>query len=143
MSAFVVSDFHINALVSWAEQQMGIGAVSYFWQGRGRYVREDAARVASVLFAENVRSVNTRYGEHESAHGFVYRPAAAVGLRALSPVQVIKACHCLAYQSNETDDWEATEAKAILDAIERAAIYQLPGYDRAKWALDEPTREAA
>ena len=55
MSAYLVPAYHINALVSWAAGKHGSNAVSYYWAGRHREVRNDAARVASVLFAENVR----------------------------------------------------------------------------------------
>lgn len=134
MSAFLVSPFHINALVTWAGLARGTMQRSYYWQGRRRYFAGDLDRVASVLFAEHVRSVNRRYRQADPAHGFAFRPEHAAALR-LSPVAVIKACHCLAYQSCETDDWEDTEAFAILRGIEDCAVRALPGYELAAWEL--------
>ena len=61
MSAFLVDDYHINALVSWAAGRHGHQAITYYWSGSRRDIRHDPRRVASVLFAENVRSVNARY----------------------------------------------------------------------------------
>lgn len=142
MSAFIVSDYHINALVSWASSRNGNDAVSYYWSGRRRDVREDSKRVASVLHAENVRSVNARYSECDEPAGFKYRPV-ALGYTKITPVQVIKACHCLEYQSCETSDWQETEAFAILAGIQDAALRALPGYDDAAWALREPSKESA
>jgi hypothetical protein len=145
MSAFIVSDYHINALVTWAANRHAFNAVTYYWAGRSRDVRSDPQRIANVLYAENVRSVNARYDDAEPAHGFNYVGTGRTGLSAyrLSPVQIIKACHCLAYQSCETSDWEDTEAFAILRGIEDAAVRSLAGYDEADWCLEEPTREAA
>ena len=133
MSAYVVSAYHINALVTYANLER----IGYFWQGKRRDVREDPRRIASVLYAENVRSVNARYNDAAPAHGHEYR----IELSHLSHIGAIKACHCLAYQSCETDDWEETEAAAILRAIEASAVRKLPGYDEAAWELrGQPSR---
>ena len=135
MSAYVVPDYHINALISWAAGQHGSNAVSYYWEGKRREVRNDAKRTASVLYAENVRSVNARYKDSASAHGFAYKPVANM----LEPVDVIKACHGYGYQACETESWEQSEAFAIIAAIERSAIRALPGYSDSKaWCLSGP-----
>lgn len=134
VSAFLVSPFHINVLVTWAGMARGSMQRGYYWQGRRRYFAGDLERIASVLFAENVRSVNRRYRQADPAHGFTFRPEHAAALRC-GPVQIIKACHCLAYQSCETDDWDETEAAAILRGIEESAVRSLPGYDAAAWEL--------
>jgi hypothetical protein len=53
-------------------------------------------------------------------------------------VDVIKACHGYIYQACEADDWKDTEAHAIINAIEGAAIRSLPGYqDSSAWSLSE------
>ena len=139
MSAYIVHPFHINALVSWAANRHGHLAISYYWGNRRREIRNDEQRIASVLHAENVRSVNSRYNESEPAHGFKYKHVSP----RLTPVDIIKACHGYAYQACETDDWEATEGFAIIRAIEAAAIRSLPGYeDSNAWSLD-PSRVSA
>lgn len=142
MSAYIVSDYHINVLVNWAASRHGGNAVSYYWERSHRDVRHDTARIASVLHAENVRSVNARYKDCQPAHGFKYRPL-ALGYLNLQPVQIIKACHCYAYQACEAEGWEQSEAKAIIDAIEAAAVRSLDGYEDADWSLDEPRKAAA
>jgi hypothetical protein len=142
MSAYLVPDYHINALVSWAAGKHGSNAVSYWWAGRRREVRGDEKRIASVLYAENVRSVNSRYKEHDPAHGFVFKLVANM----LNPIDVIKGCHGYAYQACETEDWEQSEAHAIIQGIERSAIRSLPGYeDSNAWSISGPNfnREAA
>lgn len=134
MSAYLVPDFHINAIVSWAGSRNGINTATYYWAGKRRDIRNDEARIASVLFAQNVRSVNYRYREAEPAHGFKFKRVVNV----LNPIDVIKGCHGYAYQACETDDWEQTEAFAIIMGIERAAIQALPGYDESRaWCLSQ------
>ena len=133
MSANICPDFHINALVTWAANKHGNNSVSYYWQGSHRPLRGDAQRIASVLYAENVRSVNARYEACDPAHGFSYVPTSH---NLLNPVDVIKACHGYSYQACETSDWEQTEAHAIIKGIERCAIRALPGYDESPaWCL--------
>lgn len=142
MSAYIVSDHHINTLVSWATGRHGNDAVRYYWGNRSRDVRhEGAKRIASVLYSQNVRSVNFLYDDKEDPNTFVFKHVPFV--LDLAPVQIIKACHCLAYQSCETSDWQETEAYAILKAIESAAVHSLPGYDDADWELRQPIKQAA
>lgn len=140
MSAFLVPAYHINALVSWAAGKHGSNAVSYYWGGKHREVRNDEARIASVLYAENVRSVNARYQEHDPAHGFKFKRVPNL----LNPVDVIKACHGYSYQACEADDWEQSEAFAIIKGIERSAVRSLPGYAESDaWVLDDPRVKTA
>lgn len=141
MSAYVVSDTHINALVSWASDGPArryagdASRVEYYWSGERRKVCGNEARIASVLYAENVRSVNARYQEHQPAHGFRYSYTRGPKGRPFSPVEIIRACHGYEYQACEADGWEESEAHAIIRAIERYAMRALPGYDDAAWEI--------
>lgn len=137
MSAYVVDPFHINGLVTWAAMHHGNDKVSYFWEGRWRDIQGDEARVASVLYAENVRSVNSRYEESTSGHGFKFKEVLGAVMHH-TPVEIIKACRCYSYQACETDDWKASEAFAIIEAIVESAIEHMPGYAAAEWGLREP-----
>lgn len=142
MSAYLVPDYHINALVSWAASRHGSNAVSYYWGGRRREVRGDEKRIASVLFAENVRSVNARYKEADPAHGFKFKLVP----NRLNPIDVIKACHGYGYQACEAEGYEESEAFAICAAIAQSAIRALPGYEESNaWCLSGPefNKEAA
>ena len=104
---------------------------------------ELASLYADLLYRENIRSVLTRYPQDdiESAPGPIKKPAhitvtgrdqCAANLR-LPPVSILKMCDCWEYQSCETDDWEQTPAYKLLNAIRRAAIRSLPGYEDAPW----------
>jgi hypothetical protein len=133
MSAYILPDFHINALVTWAANKHGSNDASYCWQGSRRDIRGDVKRIASVLHAENVRSVNARYQECDPAHGFTYT---ATSSNILNPIDVIKACHGYDYQACEASGWEESEAKAIVDGIEACAVRSLAGYsDSPAWCL--------
>lgn len=135
MSAYVVPDYHINALVSWASNCHGSKAVSYYWNGKRRDLRGDEKRIASVLYAENVRSVNSRYNESEPAHGFVFKKVSNM----LNPIDVIKGCHGYGYQACEAEGYEQSEAFAIVAAIAQSAIRALPGYeDSNAWCISGP-----
>lgn len=135
MSAYLVPQYHINALTSWAANRHGSNAVSYYWAGKRREVRNDERRVASVLFAENVRSVNSRYQEADPAHGFAFQRVVNV----LNPIDVIKGCHGYSHQACEAEGWEESEAFAIIAGIEQSAIRALPGYeDSNAWCISGP-----
>jgi hypothetical protein len=140
MSAFIVGHDHINALVSWAVDNQ----VTYFHPGFSNPLsidRRTATEIGRILLHENERSVRYRYPNGapedlpgtsgERAETYVFR---ARGAR-LSPVGVIKAVHCLEYQSCEHDGWRASVAFSICQDIKEAATYRLPGYDAADWAV--------
>ena len=123
MSAFVVPHAHIDALVSWAIDHK---VPCFFAPATPR-------SVAAALFEENCRSVDHRYAEvNERDYVFTYR----AGARQLSPVQVLKACKGLEYQSCEHPGWESSDAHYVLRAITAFAVRQLPGYEDADWVLD-------
>ena len=140
MSCFVVSDYHINALVSWA---------------RHRNVALDySPRVAAELLATaNRMAYIDRYQAADfSAFGGFHD----VGASGLFPVEVLKAAGCLAYQACDWGRWETSDACQVLRAIQRAAQAELdqmhgravdyrnlPGYAQAAWGLIDPAELAA
>ena len=133
MSAYQCSDDHVNALVTFG----ALRRTSYYWQGKRTDFRGNEQRIALILQAQNARSVNYRYAHNVDAQcdddPIKYEiPAQAL---ALPPVAFIKLCHCYAYQACETDDWQETEAYAIIRAIQHAAMEQLPGYSEAPWGI--------
>ena len=124
MSAFVVPHAHIDALVSWAVHHR----VPLF------PAPATPASVAAELFEENCRSVDHRYGEVNARD---YRYTAPDYWNLLSPVQILKACNCLEYQSCEHPGWPDSQARANLEVIRAYAVRMLPGYDEAEWTIDE------
>jgi hypothetical protein len=160
MSAFMVAKTHVDALLtaglvygrsrsplSWYFPS--IDAVDETYQSGSawgadylRIIRErkrdlttaTANQVGAVLLAENRRSVNFRYREDDLEYPYEFteldgRP---------DPVIVLSALACYRYQACEHPGWPASEAFAFCAALEQAAIRQLPGFDAAPWAIDDP-----
>lgn len=130
MSAFVVSEKHIDYLVS----------AAYLWtrtQGINGYERDNAAR---MLEAENRRSVAYRYPSAAESNPVAIadalnaRPPVRLTLN-VNPVQVLKAIACLEYQSCEHPEWETSTARAWLESLRNQAIANLPGYETAAWEI--------
>lgn len=128
MSAFVVSDLHINTLITWAYNNK----VQYY-KDLWVYINQTPTHAAEILHAENVRSVNSRYNERSKTQYGRFRFVPVQDLP--DAIGIIKLCHCLQYQSCEHKGWEKSEAKKLLQAIIDTAIDQIPGYKQAAWAL--------
>jgi hypothetical protein len=137
MSCFVVSDYHVSALVAWAIRQ-----------GVDLDASPDA--VAHMLASANRCAYSDRYAGRFDAElvpfGGLDRSAGA----ELLPVAIVKACDCLDYQASDWSRWDDSDAFGYMVAIRRAAVAladpagvatsgrALPGYDAASWSLDEP-----
>ena len=143
MSCFVVPDFHVSALVSWA--------ISH---GVDLDASPDA--VAHMLASANRRAFSERYaGRYDSE----LAPFGGLDLSAgvdLAPVAIVKACDCLDYQACDWSTWTDSDAFGYLVAIRRAAVALadpagnpsaigrgLAGYDSAAWELVDPAELAA
>lgn len=147
MSAFIVSDDTIHAIVTFAADQKMM--VKHPVTGLYHDVESFPDLIGQELVSENYRSVNVRYNETDKAptwrhvptrRGTVkpanpYEPLSAPIRRELTPLDIIKLCDCLEYQSCETDDWESTWTYAFLNSVRHRAITKLPGYDNAPWGL--------
>jgi hypothetical protein len=127
MSSFICNNSHITALAVYAAQHRVFHAA-------------DAKKIGDILHAENVRSVNYRYRETTQPSFAVCEWAA---FRRFSLVQIIKAAHCLSYQSCEHPDWPESEACKIGHAIISHAAHSLPGYDAAEWEIKPMSTKAA
>lgn len=132
MSAFIVSNTQINALVR-AASRMGL---SYQYAGLTRRVSGMEQETAEMLLAANYDSVNARYKEDNLPREIVYQIDAPL----LPMIAIIKLTNSLAYQSCEFPEWEASESKAFTDALVSWAVNKLDGYDAAPWTIedDEP-----
>ena len=128
MSAFIVSDSHINALVRYASRHK-VG-VSYGATVMRLNAFGNEQAVAQILFEENVKSVNYRYSESETTQ-IEYDQGAPI----LTAIQAIKAAQCLRYQSCEHPAFEDSLASKFIEAIIADAIPRLEGYDSAEWAI--------
>ena len=132
MSAFVVSDKHINTIVTWAARQN----VNYRSGDEWMPIRGHEQQVAQMLLNQNVRSVNYRYNEHDDVSAIRYTPVHLTsGSGYRNALQVMKAAQCYNYQACETDDYESTGAHAIYHAILYRAISVLTSDESLEWEI--------
>jgi len=139
MSAFIVSDQHIEALVAYGirhniEVATLDGELIYSF-----VVQEDAIKMHNELVAENYRSVKARYGATETEVPVLTALDPRMVIPHYSHAQIYKACHCLEYQSCETRDYYDTFGYRIVRTIENHAAYSIisamPEYDKAQWEI--------
>jgi len=131
MSAFIVGDKHITAMIQTLSPRYPGDGVSYYWNGESHPVNGKSRQIGQVLVDENYRSVNSRYSESGEPRTFKYD----YSVHSKTPVEIIKACHCYRYQACETKDWDKSEAAAIVNLIEGRATRDLPGYEDAEWEI--------
>jgi len=128
MSAFIVTKAHVAAIVRWYERSGGL---------RTHHDAPLPETLAAMLYAENVRSVNHRYSHHAPDEPLAFS-VRDIGIAPdLTPVQAIKAIHCLRYQSCECEDFDTTPSAKMLDRMESWGVSHLPGYDDAPWCIDD------
>jgi hypothetical protein len=117
MSAFLVSQEHVNTIVNWAcKNDLGCS-----WTGQ-------------VLWSENWRSVNHRYPTSKQELPPIYN-FKRVDVSGVSVIQFLKLLDCLEYQSCEHDGWAQSEARQIVDQFRAQAVTKLPGYEEAEWSI--------
>jgi hypothetical protein len=135
MSAFMVDDTHIDALLT-AGLLLDPRAPLRWWiPGVRELTAATADRVGAMLLAENRRSVNHRYREDEIESIYQFHQLAG----RPDPVVVLSAIDCYEYQACEHPEWERSEAWAFCDALRRLACRHLPGYEAAPWEITDPT----
>jgi len=128
MSCFLVSENHINTILTWANAN-----IQYQFYGMNNMSFkqiEDLQKMAELLLKENNRSVNYRYNEKNHTPDITFSFT-----KAVKAVQTIKLCDCLTYQSNETKNYYKTEAYNLIKHIRESAIGALPGYEESEWEV--------
>ena len=143
MSAFIVNDIHIDALVNlalappagFARIPGGPYALRFdFHDNRGDgEVRLDRANdLGQMLRNANLRSIKDRYPESEEDYWPYHykRPP-----RQLTALEGLKALACYEYQTCESDSWDGSLAWMFCEALRRHLIHFIPGYDEGPWEI--------
>ena len=157
MSAYVVDNRLIDILLTFGLNCQRYGPLRWYWpkaehpntyqsgqpwgpasvavakETEAELTPETASRVGQVLLDENTRSVNHRYEERDAAESYRYKR-----FLKTNPANVLGLIDCLDYQSCEHPEWETSEAYTILQALQSAAIHQLPGYE---WTIPGGPRQ--
>ena len=147
MSAYIVSKAHIDAIVTFAvggQRRVGTAKRMAEVAGHSKYVSSSdytPSQIGAALWAENHTSVDYRYTETTPVPAYDFRPKCSGSTctkptRLLTPLDIIKLCQSLKYQSCEHPAWDASFAKDFLNRVISAAIAALPGYDNAFWGID-------
>ena len=125
MSAFIVNNKHIDYLMQFLGQQKDLKlCLNWKWISPANF--NDMQNVANVLIKQNWKSYNLHYNEknkipknYKFVIDFNFKP---------NLVQVIKACQWLNYQSCETRNYNQSNAKKIIDAIQYFATQRILKY---------------
>ena len=123
MSAYMVSKKHVCVVANARDDG---GKVS------------DKVKTAKLLWAENKKSIEYRYSDNcddMMPKNMRITKADFKNLPGQSPVELIKACHCLDYQSCEHPEWEDSEARQILLRIVDTESQRVEGYEQAAWGI--------
>ena len=138
MSCFIVSNNHINALLTFANSNMSKIIIN-----NDKYLLflcdqvDDLQSLAQLLLDENYRQYNIRYrnegGEAPEVNFEFFK-------KNQSLIEIIKACQCLQYQYAESDDYNQTDAYLIVEQIKTTALMKylngLSEYEKAPWGID-------
>ena len=129
MGCWIVSDKHINTIVSWA-----------FDQGFGGSFGVTEQEMAEILKAENIRSYRHKYPYHtwtEIGTGYEITFQHEEYPEFPDSLGYIKrAIECLDYQSCECPDYEDTRAGSILRELDCLVGRFTPGLDAAPWGVE-------
>lgn len=133
MSAFIVEDIHIDAIVTFMDDtQESLYAGGIIFKAT---LIDDLQRVGQILMDENYRSVNARYQTKTPAPVYRYRQTPA-----FKPVVILALLACYQYQACETEDYYQSTAHEIVSLLKDRAAACLAGYNEVPWALDESYR---
>lgn len=124
MSAFIVNDNTINAVLGFAEK--------YDLDDFGC---KDLSALGQLLVDENYRSTNYRYSEDATPHSFVYSRYTVPATAALQHLA------CIEYQLCEPKDWEITPAFRLCARLRKNMVSQLLLELGAERAWDAPPSE--
>lgn len=142
MSAFLLEDSHFIELAAALTQSATHYDMAKFIADPDGFLPEAyCTKIANILKAENVRSIQARYGdEDDNEPPIVVGYSRAMTRKVTNPVHIIKMCDCYDYQSCETDDYEQSIAYGLIRKLRREMIMSLPGYDDAPWSFVSPEK---
>lgn len=136
MSAFVLSNAHINLLVN-----SGLDRVHFDHNGtRTLPTTDNANSLGQMLIDTNIQSVAHRYPDTnitdlpgENNANYLIPFAFTADYELPSVVQRLKAIDCYEYQSCEHPDWHNSPAERYCHMLRKYLIHKLRDYDDAEW----------
>ena len=136
MSCFIVSDKHINTLLTYASLNNAVIRTTQKLFSCSDV--EDLQEMADILLKENIRSVDACYSGHECYDEVTESDEIIFTFERqyCQPMQIFKLCICYDYQAGETDNYKETTAAQIIQYIQNDASCKLPGFEDAEWTID-------
>ena len=134
MSSFVLPRAHIDAIVRACYGFGNYPDLCYYYESKWYKVNELLQDyVGEVLTNANYHGVNQRYNTKDIP------PAAEYDIHTplLPAVDLLKALDCFEYQSCDAEDYDTSQAHAIIAALRSNTISRLPGYANAPWVIDD------
>ncbi|MFZ5896435.1 MAG: hypothetical protein ACOY0T_35605 [Myxococcota bacterium] len=130
MSTFICSNRHISALAAYAIAHDLHTPVPYT---AAEAEMPPAELLALRLYEKNLDAFRAYYrGRHlDEVHPFEFDCEGSSLHRTLTPIELIKAAKCYAYQASDAPDWNGCVIAELVDSIVNRLITALPGYDRA------------
>jgi hypothetical protein len=148
MSAYVVSDTHIDAMLTViAHGPVNSERDAQQWRDAMRWANvlpdansepkpEQLTRIGAMLLRENIASVEARYpqdkGKLGDAAAYLYHVADRPNV-----VEAFKLIDCYEYQACEHDGWKTSAAAALCNKLRGNLISSLPGWDAAPWGWNK------
>jgi hypothetical protein len=118
MSAYIMNDDEIDTIVSYFLSSItGEGAWVRLGESEWDYLTKgNADKVAAILMAENVRSVNAKYRENVT-NPYVFKFDPTASRRPIG--NIIGALDCYEYQACEAEDWDKSLAHEIVQMLRK------------------------
>lgn len=155
MSAYIVNEAHIDALIDVAKQyDSPRSPLRWFWGNPARIERlneYNPTELGRMLFAQNARSVGDRYNETPEpvALTYSYRPTGKLGremfpglinmtgVKEFTAIEAHSIIRGYCYQACETSDWVETEAYAFCEALKNKILDRLAPVDSDWWGVTD------
>jgi hypothetical protein len=130
MSVIIVSDEEISAMLLPIRFKHD---AFYYWHDACHPTDGNHHHIGQLLIDANLASYNERYDDdHQIPRTFNQVPLPP---DRFSAVQLLKLLDYYEYQTAEAPDYEAGEARAIVEMLRHRLIRRLPGYEEAPWGI--------
>lgn len=127
MSAFMCSEEHINAIVTYAYMH----EIEAYLDGARLSAKNHPQRWVDILTKANRDSLLARYGDQDNSPVPTFERARI----SAKSVQIVKLCHSYNYQACEVEDYETTRAYKLISTVLDHILRGMAGYEDAEWAI--------
>ena len=143
MSAFQCTLTHLCAIVG---SYIGTRQYrQYTFEDPSNSFMDEGRLLVTILDKENVRSLDTRYPnhDHERVSGgddtYIFRDKLLqyFEVNPLTPGEMFKAIGGLEYQSCESNDYYDSDGYRLLRIISKSTQERVQGYEDAPWGMDD------